>query len=89
LAAKYFVRRECDATITRVPDAQRLAEIEAQFAPCVVELLVQQGDRLSELPEQEPYSYLLAYVYVGADDEREMTDRYEAVTRALDLGFDD
>ena len=89
LAAKYFVRCERDATITRVPDAERLAEIEARFAPCVVELLVERGDRLSELPEQEPYSYLLAYVHLGADDEAELSDRYEAVTLALDLGFDD
>jgi hypothetical protein len=89
LAAKYFVRRERDATVTRVPDARRLAAIEEQFAPCVVELLVQRGDRLSELPEQEPYSYLLAYVYLGGDDERELTDRYESVTLALDLGFHD
>jgi len=89
LAAKYFVRRERDATVTRVPDARCLAAIEARFAPCVVELLVQPGDRLSQLPEQEPYSYLVAYVHLGADGEQELTERYEGVVRALNLGFED
>ncbi len=89
LAAKFFVRRERDATVTRVPDARRLAAIEDRFAPCAIELLVRTGDRLSELPEQEPYSYLLAYVHLGADGEGELMDRYDAVIRELDLGFDD
>jgi len=89
IAAKFFVRRERDARVTRVPDARRLAAIEDRFAPCAIELLVRTGDRLSELPEQEPYSYLIAYVYLGAHDEGDLMDRYDAVMRELDLGFDD
>jgi hypothetical protein len=89
MAAKYFVRRRDDATVSRVPDAQQVARIEAEYAPCAIEVLVAPGDRLSELPDQEPYSYLVAYVHLGADDEQELTARYEAVVDALDLGFDD
>jgi hypothetical protein len=88
MAGKFFVRRDADATVTRVPDARELTAIEERFSPCQVELLVREGDRLSELAEQEPYSYLVAYVHLGADDHSELMDRYEAVVRSLELGFE-
>lgn len=89
VAAKYFVRRERDAVVTRVPDAKRLEVIEQRYAPCVVEVLVESGDRLSGLSDQEPYSYLVAYVHLGAENERELAARCDAVVDELDLGFDE
>ena len=89
VAAKYFVRRERDATVTDVPDEQRLDTLEQRYAPCAIEILVEPGDRLSELPDQEPYSYLVAYVHLGAEDERQLAERYDALLAELDLGFDE
>jgi hypothetical protein len=89
MAAKYFVRRDRDAIVTRVPDAQHLAAIEERFSPCTVEVLVRPGDRLSDLPDQEPYSFLVAYVHLGAENERELAERYAAVVAELGLGFDE
>lgn len=88
LAAKFFVRRQEDARVTRVPDQARISEIEQRHAPCVVEVIVEPGELLSELPDQEPYSYLVAYVHLGADDEEELQERYRRVVEDLDLGFE-
>ena len=88
MAAKFFLRRTEDAVIAAVPDEDRVAEIEQRHPFCVVELLVDRGDRLSELQDQEPYSYLLAYVYLGGADEEELHRRYRQVVDELGLRFD-
>lgn len=88
LAAKFFLRRTEDAVVAAVPDEERIAEIEQHHGFCVVELLVAEGDRLSQLEDQEPYSYLLAYVYLGGAEEQELHQRYRQVVDELGLGFD-
>ncbi|TVP68682.1 MAG: ATP-grasp domain-containing protein [Nitriliruptor sp.] len=88
MAAKFFLRRTEDAVVAAVPDEDRIAEIERRHAPCVVELLVDRGGRLSQLEDQEPYSYLLAYVYLGGDGEQELHQRYRQVVAELGLRFD-
>lgn len=88
VAGKFFLRRWQDAAVVETPDAAQLEAIQDKYAPCVIELLVEPGSRLSELPNQEPYSYLVAYVYLGADDVPELEHRYERVVEDLGLRFD-
>ena len=47
------------------------------------------GDRLSELPDQDSFSYELAHVYVGADDEEELQPQLRARVAGLPFEFDD
>lgn len=70
MAAKCFLRSWEDGTVRRLPDAERIAEVERSVGDVTVHLEVEEGDRLSELPNQDSYSYELGHVYVaGADDE--------------------
>jgi len=87
MAAKFFLRRTEDAVVTAVPDEDRIAAIEQRHGFCVVEVLVDRGDRLSQLEDQEPYSYLLAYVYLGGDGEQQLHRRYRQVVDELGLRF--
>lgn len=89
VAIKAFVRRHSDAIVTRAPDACQIAEVEARHAPCAVELLVRAGDRLSELADQEPTSYIVANVHLAGSDEREVLDRQAAIVADLGLAFDE
>lgn len=88
IAGKFFVRADHDAVVRNMPDQDRIDEIEDRFAPCVVELVANPGDRLSELPDQEPFSYVLAYVHLGAQDETTLHERYAQVVDAIDLRLD-
>lgn len=85
VAVKRFLRTTEDGTVTRVPAAAELADIETRFAPCRVSVEVHEGDRLSELEEQESYSYELAYVYLAGEDDEELTRRFHDVAEALPL----
>lgn len=84
-AAKFFLRAYQDAIVDRMPDEDALAEVERRFAPCRVQPLVAEGDRLSEQPDQEAYSYELAYVHVAGESHAAVQQRYEQVVDALGI----
>lgn len=85
VAAKFFVRQWQDAIVTSVPDEDRIRALEEHYAPCAIEVTVHEGDRLSELPDQEAYSYIVAYVYLGRDTEEELHADYDTVVAELGL----
>jgi len=85
VAAKFFVREWQDAVVTSVPDEDRIRSLEQRHAPCAIEVTVHEGDRLSELPDQEAYSYIVAYVYLGRATEAELHEDYDTVVAELGL----
>lgn len=88
-AAKFFVRRSGDAWVERVPTAEEIRQIEQQVPGTSVELRVDAGMRLSDLRHQDSYTYELAHVFVGAENENELLHKYEACTRCLEFRFSD
>lgn len=82
-AGKFFHRHDHDAMVARVPSAEEIAALEEAHAPAIIDVGVHEGDRLSELPDQEPYSYRLADVYLGAEDHDHLHRRYDAISREL------
>ena len=89
IAAKWFVRRVADGVALRVPTAQEIAQVERTIPGCTVEVAVTTGDRLSELYDQDSYSYALATVYLGADDEDELIRKYEHALEGLPFAFEE
>jgi hypothetical protein len=89
VAAKWFLRRFADGIVIRHPTRARLAEVEREIPGTSVDLLVHTGDRLSELHDQDSYSYKLANIYIGAANERELTEKYHRCEQALQFEFDD
>lgn len=85
VAAVFFRRELEDGLVTRVPHARRIREIERRFPSTVVHLLVRPGMRLSQLVEQDSYSYACAMTYVGARDHRELLARYSQIAPMLDF----
>ncbi len=85
VAAKFMWRAFEDACVSEVPDARRLQEICRQFPGTGIELHVSEGARLSTLAYQDSYSYELAAIFVGADDEEELMQKYAAIQRAIGI----
>lgn len=77
VAAKWFIRRFTDGVVRRVPTAEEIAAVERDMPGTVVDVTVAPGDRLSELPLQDSYSYQLGSVFQGAADEPQLRARYE------------
>jgi len=88
-AAVFFLRRYSDARVTRVPSPEEVAAVEREIPGTVVHLQVAPGMRLSELFEQDSYSYALALIYIGANSEKQLLGRYRTVIDRLPFAFED
>jgi len=89
-AAKYFYRVFfTDATVGQVPSDEDIAALQQAFPGTIITLQVEVGTRLSSLPEQDSYSFALAYIWMGADDIVALEDNYARLAEQLHFGFED
>ena len=89
LAAKFFHRVfQGDARVKRVPTAAEIEQIRKDFPGTWVLPQVEPGMWLSELAEQDSYSYALAYIYMGAKNQAALMRNYERVLGRLHFEFD-
>lgn len=89
VAAKWFLRRFTDGIVRRSPTPEEVAHLERQIPGVTVRVVAPLGHRLSEIPRQDSYSYELADIYVGADDETELIAKYERCVEELLFEFDE
>ncbi|SEF21010.1 ATP-grasp domain-containing protein [Amycolatopsis pretoriensis] len=89
IAGKWYLRRFEDGVVTRVPTREEVAAIEDRIDGTQIEIVPTAGQRLSELPEQDSYSFELAQLFVAAHTEHEMTQKYDACVDALRFEFDE
>lgn len=87
-AAKLFYRTVLeDAIVTAVPSEEEIRSIEETIPGVRVQVGVEVGTRLSDLPYQESYSYELAYLHVGGQDEGEILQKYQECVDRLTFAF--
>jgi len=87
-STKIFARRFRDAVVTRAPTAEEIARAEGLVDDASVLVPVTEGARLSQLIEQDSYSYAYAIVYMGADNGRDLWRAYRRILRALPFQFE-
>jgi biotin carboxylase len=88
VAAKFFIRAFRDGIVTRVPNPEEVAAVQAAVPGAHISVLVEAGAVLEELADQDSYSYELATVRLGAPDERELLRRYRQVQAGLPFTID-
>ncbi|MWJ26948.1 ATP-grasp domain-containing protein [Halomonas sediminis] len=90
VAAKFFYRVFfADATVSQVPSAEEVETLQQAFPGTMITLQVEVGMRLSSLPEQDSYSFALAYVWMGADDDVTLEENYARLAEQLHFAFED
>lgn len=84
VAAKCMIPYEHqDGIVRRVPSEQEIDELTQRYPGLKVRLDVEPGVRLSELPNQDSFSYHLGTLFVTGDDHKEVADRYQACLNEL------
>ncbi len=86
-AAKFMVRAFEDAAVAGVPSPRELRLLEERFPGTRVQVLVEEGMRLSQLLHQDSYSYEYAVVFMGADNSRQLLEKYRSCMEALSFRF--
>ncbi|NDL60729.1 ATP-grasp domain-containing protein [Phytoactinopolyspora mesophila] len=88
VAAKCFLREfGGDAQVVRVPTAVEVARVERDVPLTKVDVVAREGERLSNLTHQDSYSYELALIYIGAEIEDELDEKYHTCVERLPFGL--
>lgn len=88
-AAKFHLRRFQDARVERVPGKEDIDKIRRDIPDLGVDVIVKQGMQLSELIEQDSYSYDMAHLYLGAESQAQLLDKYHQAVERLPFEFSD
>jgi len=88
-AAAFWLRTHEDAWVANVPSEATLEAIARDWPGTYVELEVHPGMWLSELHDQDSYSYVLALIYVGADSHEQLMTHYDGIVERLDFDLRD
>ena len=90
VAAKCFLYTEpmADGIVRRAPTEQEIAAVVERFPETLVDIAVQEGDRLSELSHQSSYRYDLGTLSVGAQDRDELAEIHDACRQLLPFEID-
>ncbi|GAB3733967.1 ATP-grasp domain-containing protein [Amycolatopsis oliviviridis] len=90
IAGRCYLRRfSGDALVTRVPADTEIAALERQLSGTVIDVVPKAGERLSDLPEQDSYSYELAEILIAAQSVHELEEKYERCVEGLRFEFDE
>lgn len=90
VAANFFYRVFfADATVSRVPTPEEIAAAEARVPGTMIVPQVREGMRLSELTEEDSYSFTVANVWMGANKLSSLLWNYEQVMKGLNFEFTD
>ncbi|MFP4033746.1 MAG: acetyl-CoA carboxylase biotin carboxylase subunit family protein [Desulfococcaceae bacterium] len=89
VAAKCLHRVFRDGVVKRVPDESDLRKVREAFPGTVVQVTVEPGRRLSELTDQDSYSYKLAMIYMGAKDDETLLENYDRCVEMLNFEIEE
>ncbi|MGE6735814.1 ATP-grasp domain-containing protein [Streptomyces sp. NPDC059900] len=88
-AAKWYYRWFADATVHDVPSRKDIESIERRIPGVRIDVTVEEGQRLSDIAQQDSYSYELAHIFTGGQSEEDMRAKYDQCVAALGLTFAD
>lgn len=88
-AAKFFWRTfDGDARVTAVPSEDEIEAVKQRFPATVVRPQVKVGMKLSDLLEQDSYSYAICQIYLGGDDTKNLLDKFVTCQEMLTFEFE-
>ena len=82
-AAKFMIRRFEDGLVERVPQKNEIDDVKRNFPGTEVIIGVSSGMLLSELRDQDSYSYQIGDLFMGAGSNRELLKKYQVALSML------
>ena len=87
VAASFVLRTFEDGYVRRIPSAEEMERLEKRFPDSFVEILVKEGEKLSdELQDDESYRYAL--VDLCAKDRKELLKKFDEAKNLLPFAFE-
>ncbi|MFJ6852223.1 acetyl-CoA carboxylase biotin carboxylase subunit family protein [Streptomyces sp. NPDC091271] len=89
VAAKWYYRWFGDGKVHEVPTPERIAAIEREIPGVRIDVVPEEGQKLSTVSGQDSYSYEVAHIFTGGDDEEDLRGKFDRCVAALGLTFDE
>ena len=89
VAGKLFYRRHGDAYVRRVPSEENLARIAEELPGTAISILPRPGMYLSDLKDQDSYTYILAILFLGGRSQEDLLAKYRQAIAMLDFELED
>ncbi|HWU06044.1 MAG TPA: ATP-grasp domain-containing protein [Streptomyces sp.] len=89
MAAKWYYRWFGDGKVHEVPTPERIAAIEREIPGVRIDVVPEEGQKLSTVSQQDSYSYEVAHIFTGGDDEKDLRRKFDRCVAALGLTFDE
>lgn len=83
LAGKFMVRVFKDGTVTRMPGKEEIRQVQDLFPEARIHPLTTEGTPLRHLHYQDSYSFELADIFLGAQSQGELLEKYERCLEIL------
>jgi len=87
-AAKYMVRVYEDGIITKIPGEKDIEKLKKLIPDAEIKILADVGTRLSDLENQDSYSYELMDIFIGAKSPKDLAHRYDTCLEMLQFSMD-
>lgn len=88
VAGKFIIPLfEEDAIVTKTPTQAQVNDLKSRFPGLQVLIDVKPGMRLSELPNQDAYSWHIGTLYLGAANREELYERYRTCLDVLQFEY--
>jgi hypothetical protein len=89
VAAKFMLRVYKNAVVERAPTKAEIEAVKEQFPDSLLEVMVEPDMQLSDMLNQDAYSYEIADLFLGAQNRRQLLDRYRECLQMLPFRFTD
>ncbi|MFP4257562.1 MAG: acetyl-CoA carboxylase biotin carboxylase subunit family protein [Desulfovermiculus sp.] len=87
-AAKFFWRMFCgDAEVTRVPTPKEINRVQESIPGTIIQPQITTGMKLSDLLEQDSYSYAICHLFIGGEHQKDLLDKYLLCQKMLPFEF--
>ncbi|MDR9402169.1 MAG: ATP-grasp domain-containing protein [Halothece sp. Uz-M2-17] len=86
-AAKFLERRFEDALVAKIPSESDIEQLQQQIPDTLVDIFVKPGMRLSQLANQDSYSYEIADILLGAETQHDLLEKHRQCLEALPFEF--
>ncbi len=83
VAAHFFLRTHQPGQVVRVPSVEALRRLLQRQPTTRLQVMVEKGQNLEDLPNQDSYSYELAHLSIGGRDTMDVLDKYDQALTAL------
>jgi hypothetical protein len=87
MGAKWYYRWFADAVVHGVPDEETVRRIESEIPGVRIDLVPEEGQQLSRMPEQDSYSFEVAHIFTGGDSEEELRQKFDRCVASLNEAF--